>query len=496
MVTKKLVKPTLLVLSSVLLLTSCMFLSTRAPEEIKAIIAETSRGTNSYTAKDLAKNQGYNYLPSTGDQSVLVLPIQFSDNQPTGVNIAKFTTDLETAFNGTKDEAYLKQYPLFLSVKDFYEQSSYGKLGLDFVVPQEIYTAPRTQLEYCQKYTSNSSLSIRASNEIIQSAYDDYVLSSNDTKQYNSVIGIYYSDYNQFNERDQELFWAYTCNFSENEKPYDNYIWASYYFLFEVVKFGLDTHTYIHEFGHLLGIDDYYNYDDSYKTAAGVLDTMVANVGDHNAYSKYLLGWIDPITPKSSGKIELKPYATSGDALIVGSDWNGTAYDEYLILTYYTPTGLYERDTKYPKYNMYETSGILVYQVDSRLGQVFANGNVALLDPSTIDGFKEADKDYVIFHSNTPSYNYSNNKTSFLLEIKDARGRNYAVQGYIPAESTLFKAGTAFGVGKYTTFTFHDSSKLDYNIYIDSFTQPEGENNEDEKTCILYLEDIKGELSK
>lgn len=495
MVIKRLLKPSLLVLSSILLLTSCMFRSTQAPEEIKALVAQTKHGSNSYTLNDLASNQGYDYLPSTGEQSILVLPIQFSDNQPTGTNIAKFTSDLEVAFNGTQDETYLKQYPLFLSVKEFYEQSSYGKLKLDFNVPKQIFTAPRTESEYRRRFTSNSSLSIEASSGITQSAYEQYQALSGDTSDYNSVISIYYSDYNKFSEEEQNLFWAYTCNFDKDHIPYKNYIWASYYFLFDVTKYGLDTHTYIHEFGHLLGIDDYYNYDDSSLNPSGVLDTMVANVGDHNAYTKYLLGWINPITPTTSGKIELKPYATSGDTLIVGSDWNGTAYDEYLILTYYTPTGLYKRDTKYPRYNMYETSGILIYQVDARLGQVYRNGNATLLDPSYIDYFKDSSENFVVFHSNTPSYSYSNNKASFLIEIKDARGKNYAVEGYIPAESSLFKAGTAFGVGKYTNFAFHDNSKLDYNIYIDSFIKVD-DGNEDQKTCILYLEHNKGEVSK
>ena len=44
----------------------------------------------------------------------------------------------------------------------------------------------------------------------------------------------------------------------------------------------LDTHTFVHESGHLLGLNDYYCYDtENTWDPAGVLDMQSYNVGDH-----------------------------------------------------------------------------------------------------------------------------------------------------------------------------------------------------------------------
>jgi M6 family metalloprotease-like protein len=59
-----------------------------------------------------------------------------------------------------------------------------------------------------------------------------------------------------------------------------------------------------------LGLPDYYDYDDTTGPKGGVggWDMMDYNGGDHNAFSKYLLGWIDPLVIRSgTQKIILPP---------------------------------------------------------------------------------------------------------------------------------------------------------------------------------------------
>ena len=76
-----------------------------------------------------------------------------------------------------------------------------------------------------------------------------------------------------------------------------------------------DARTYIHETGHMLGLIDYYS--DNSSAPAGMVDMMDFNIGDHNAYSKFSLGWVNPRIATKSGEYTLKPFQENGDCIIV-----------------------------------------------------------------------------------------------------------------------------------------------------------------------------------
>ena len=68
-------------------------------------------------------------------------------------------------------------------------------------------------------------------------------------------------------------FWAYQYYWNrapwnenkENGRPvFNTYAWASYEFIREDSNYNETrpaAHTYIHETGHMFGLDDYYDYD-------------------------------------------------------------------------------------------------------------------------------------------------------------------------------------------------------------------------------------------
>ena len=74
----------------------------------------------------------------------------------------------------------------------------------------------------------------------------------------------YYSNsrYYQFVSDSSSYLWAVT-SWSSNIEHINNFSYASFGFMFDgTTKNGiqLDAHTFIHETGHQMGLDDYYSF--------------------------------------------------------------------------------------------------------------------------------------------------------------------------------------------------------------------------------------------
>ncbi|UKI50358.1 MAG: hypothetical protein L6U99_02655 [Clostridium sp.] len=103
----------------------------------------------------------------------------------------------------------------------------------------------------------------------------------------------------------------------------------------------INTYTIIHEFSHILGVDDY--YDTSYlvtDTPLLNLDVMDATRGDHNPFTKFYLGFINKskiVTTNSSVTLSLKDYGKTGDTIILANNFDEKLgiYQEYYVLMYY-----------------------------------------------------------------------------------------------------------------------------------------------------------------
>lgn len=122
-------------------------------------------------------------------------------------------------------------------------------------------------------------------------------------------------------DNESQLAWAFTTangRSQENLKyKVGTFSWGSYFFMTEgnyqslLTGFLPDAHTYIHETGHILGLEDYYSYANSKENPeypVGGLDMMDYNIGDHMAFSKYLLNWISPKEIIGEGEIKIKPF--------------------------------------------------------------------------------------------------------------------------------------------------------------------------------------------
>ena len=155
----------------------------------------------------------------------------------------------------------------------------------------------------------------------------------------------------------------------------------------------VDPRVFIHEMGHMFGINDYYDttvHDE--QTGLTVTQSYIdggfnmqdENVGAHDPYSMLLFGWIDPYIITDECTIEINPIASSGDVILLSATGlaGNSPFDEYLLIELYTPTGLNEFDSNEydPLYALQgpQTAGCRIWHVDARLvdrvGQIVENG--------------------------------------------------------------------------------------------------------------------------
>lgn len=471
------------------------------------------------TLEQISSSTSTRLVPSVGDSKIVVIPVYFSDYTPEdlGLDENEVKTNLQATFFGAAEDTGWE------SVSSFYKKSSYNQLNIDGMVT-DCFSIDETLSDVAKKTGSSSYYDptyyvVDKATKWFKEQYSD-VVKSYDTDNDGYIDGIWLvylnpymsssqnldfyiehegwsndfynrpntSDYKDY-EKLNKLLWAYTywdydttANLiSPNSKCY---AWASYSFLSEGDYEKPDAHTFIHETGHMLGLDDYYSYDGD-DAPVGGLCMMDNNIGDHEAYSKYLLGWISPKIVKETGTYELGKFSETGDTLLIPtnlSDFNDSPYSEYLLLQYYTPDGLNAFDSQNAYVSgarMFTDSGILVYHVDARLMLVkqTLNGNISRTYTKWYQS--PTNTSYVsIAASNTASSSYSKGRLNTLISALYPSGltNSLTVKGYIEKPYYFADRGTMradnrdlFKSGKgITSFTFNNGRTLEYNIAISS----------------------------
>ena len=390
-------------------------------------------------------------MPSLGNIKALVIPVDFTDCKADN-DMKKV---LETALFGSSYETGWE------SLKSYYYKSSYGALSIDGLVTDVYHTNKRSShYAYQNDY--------EGVNEIIKEAleyfdkdinYDEF---DSDNDGYIDALYIVYSHNVEYDN--DSIWWAYTDEyFTESYEYYDNveadfYCFLGYDFLFEEPRSGAkikyNCETFIHETGHLLGLDDYYDYDsDDYYNMGGLggCDMMDNNIGDHNAYSKTILNWITPEVIslddfKDEKIIKLRPFQSSGDAIIITKKYNNTFYDEYYILSFYTPDGLNTMEAGFG--GLFNTSGICLYHVNS------------LLSKENVDSVWD-----ITMNNNASS-------RTKLIELVEADGKNNISSGGQSTNSDLFK------LGEINSLKWSDGSDVNISISIETL---------DDNYCLIKI---------
>lgn len=409
-------------------------------------------GTNGIYDVDFTKasplkdvhDQGY-YLdgcPTVGDVNVLVIPVEFSDSTASSKG---YTLDaLDKAFNGTSTSN--NQYP---SVKEFYYQSSYGKLNLNFDILDTWFKPSQPSTYYINLDKQNDgSDPVTSEQYILEEAlakldgsidFSNYDLDNNGS--IDAIVMINTLDINY----DVDLQWAFRYwNLNTDDSGYylehdecfaNDYLWASYQFLFENEsgynsKNPNNTYTFIHEFGHILGSDDYYDtsYTDDGTSGLRGYDLMDSGFADHNPYTKFNYGWITSsrlITTDSSITVDLKDFSVDGDTIILANNFdpNMGVYQEYYVLMYYTNNGINSNANT----GLFEEEGILMYHVNASyyVEEYYGETYYDVYNNNTLEGEYATEDMLIEFILNGNDIVYGVNDSSS-KNIKDDNGDTLA----------------------------------------------------------------------
>jgi M6 family metalloprotease-like protein len=230
-------------------------------------------------------------------------------------------------------------------------------------------------------------------------------------------------------------------------------------------RLDVNAHVLIHEFGHLFGLEDYYSYDRSKGDwgALGALDMMDFNVGDHHPFSKSVLGWTYPTVITDTTTFTLSPFQEKGQFVLLTPTYQDTMLDEYLLIEFYTPTGLQAKDAseayagRYPR--QFSIPGIKVTHVDARVGEYMLMDGRWQFTRYVTEAPQRTGIRYDLAHSNTASR--SLNPHFKLLHLLESSGQNTFINGGYATDATLFVEGD-----KLDNYTFNSGQTLGFTFEV------------------------------
>ncbi|MCR5079366.1 MAG: hypothetical protein K6B65_05600 [Bacilli bacterium] len=438
-------------------------------------------------------------FPSTGEINALVIPVEVSDYPFENAGYGNdYLSKINALFNGNgeSDTGYWE------SISSYYQKSSMGALKINFEVA-DVYECGYDSNAFLG---SGESAAFAMANLAVGHYKEVNGASStqkfdNDKDGYIDGLWMVYSAPNYSSgaygdAAGQKVFWAFcaddgSMNPDLGSPTAHSFGWASIDFALEGTEApAVDAHTFIHETGHLLALPDYYSYDFTGANASGAqggLAMMDLNIGDQDSFSKFSLGWSKPYYPTQDCIIELKPNTTSGDCIVLCDSWNGTAFDEYLLLDLVSPIGLNELDSSTAYYGRppyYTEPGIRMYHVDARLGEmkyistndgllgyeegvnfiksngrddyyasdervkeILAKGSLPRMDKDGRKPFNERNSGFMVINANSGSrvaINESLYVNNRLLTLVGADGKHCEIDNAAASNSSLFHAGDSW----------------------------------------------------
>lgn len=411
------------------------------------------------------------YPEATGDLNVLVVPLVWQDT-PQAQSATNLTAIYHSIGRVIDESGKVTDYSDFasnntFSLSEYYQAASYSQLNITSFVTDWCHL-PYNSAE--NTFSLPHEIAVEIIDKIYQ-AYPNMDFSSFDKDAngyFDAVIFI------NVQTRGTMRMNFYTPAKAGNAEKLGINCYSN------ISLSDLGANTIIHEFGHNLGLVDYYDVNQSGINAVGQFDMQSSSVGDWNPYSKYSVGWITPkvVTDLKSGEsveIKIGAFADTGDSIVIPgaeSFYNGTPFGEYILIDLFTDHGLNESDVV--SYGLKSAVGVRIYHVNSVMeGRVLSRDGQELTDPEGVESYPIG----TINKTNT----YSGNG-SYLIELIQAGGDNTFtdlenLRTSLQKED-LFGAGDVFDAAEYTEF-FHNGlmdDRKDFGYIIEIVSITEGDN--------------------
>lgn len=249
---------------------------------------------------DVSPEKGMHSMPATGTVKALVIRVGFKD-YPLYVEEENTKEDISGEEAGKKDSGFCltkdeirdhflgdapgseSQYP-YESLSAYYRRSSYGKLKIEL---GEIidYSSVNDRDHYAEKEVGEKEIELMR--EILDYIEDEVDLSDYDSDKDGVADAVYVFYSGRPGPSVSKTFSPHCRNCSDHDLSLKGTK------LTHFVMTGMeDKSTLMHETGHLLGLPDYYSRTVG-DALFGTSDMMYDNSGDHNGFSKWILGWLN-----------------------------------------------------------------------------------------------------------------------------------------------------------------------------------------------------------
>ena len=286
------------------------------PESIKVIKTTARRAA---MAASVNANKIQKAYPLNGSPKALVILVNFSDQ-------SFVTATPQTAFTNLLNQSGYSANGGTGSAKDYFMASSYGKFAPNFDV-----VGPYTLSNNMEYYGGNDA-----------DGYDvkpDYLIADACTAANNA--GLDFTQYDTDNDGTLDNVFVYYAGYNEAEGGSENTIWPHRWSLTDagfsanrtfdgkiVNDYACTSElsgaagsgmcgigTFCHEFGHVLGLPDYYHTDDSNNNTLNEWSIMdyggYSNNGRtpplYSAYDRFYLGWLTPQEVNTPTDLTLLP---------------------------------------------------------------------------------------------------------------------------------------------------------------------------------------------